>query len=93
MTKKDKNNEKQRWQVLKEITGKVQKNNQSSPTTLETENGIISNKNAIAEGFSIFFKNIGSNLANKLPQISKTFYQYLCPAYTHVDHQFETANY
>ena len=49
LLEKHKDNAKQRWQILKEITGKVQKKNQSLPTTLETENRIISDKNAIAE--------------------------------------------
>ena len=52
-----------RWQISKEITGKVQKKNQSLPTTLEMENRIISNKNAIAGEFNTFFTNIGPNLA------------------------------
>ena len=55
LLEKHKDNAKNRWQVLKEITGNVQKKNQSLPTTLETENGIISDKNAMAEKFNIFF--------------------------------------
>ena len=46
---------KQRWYVLKEITRKLQKKNKSPRTTLETENGIISDRNAIAEEFNTFF--------------------------------------
>ena len=34
---------------------KVQKKNQSLPTTLETESEIISDKNAITEEFTTFF--------------------------------------
>ena len=45
MLEKHKDNAKQRWQVLKEVTGKTQKKNQSFPTSLETENGIISDAN------------------------------------------------
>ena len=56
---KHKENAKQRWQILKEITGKVHKKNQPLPTTLETENGIISDKNAIAEEFNTLSANIG----------------------------------
>ena len=79
LLEKHKDNAKQRWQILKEITEKVQKKNQSLPTTLETENRIISDKNAIAEEFNTFFTNIVPNLANKIPQISKTFDQYFSP--------------
>ena len=41
LLEKHKANAKQRWQILKEITGKVQRKNQSLPTTLATENRII----------------------------------------------------
>ena len=97
LLEKHKDNAKQRWQILKEITGKVQKKNQSLPTTLETENRIISDKNAIAEEFNTFFTNIGPNLANKILQISKTFDQYFSPVDTQLNHhdltlkEFETA--
>ena len=82
---------------MKEITGKVQKKNQSLPTTLETENGIISDKNTIAEEFNTFFTNIGPNLSKKIPQISETFDQYFSPVDTQINHpdltlkEFETA--
>ena len=59
LLEKHKDNVKQGWYVLKEITGKVQKKNQSLPTTLETKNGIISDKNVIAEEFNTFFTNTG----------------------------------
>ena len=36
----------------------------------------MSDKNANAEEFNTFFTNIGRNLANKTPQIIKTFDQY-----------------
>ena len=54
LLEKHKDNAKQRWQVLKEITGKIQKEKQSLPSTLKTENGIISDKNATAEEFNTF---------------------------------------
>ena len=97
LLEKHKDNAKQRWQILKEITRKVQKKNQSLPTTLETENRIISDKNAIAEEFNTFFTNIVPNLANKIPQISKTFDQCFSPVDTQLNHhdltlkEFETA--
>ena len=82
---------------MKEITGKVQKKNQSLPTTLEMENRIISGKNTIAEEFNTFFTNIGPNLSKKIPQISKTFDQHFSPVDTQINHhdltlkEFETA--
>ena len=45
----------------------------------------------------LFFTNIGPNLANKIPQISKTFDQYFSPVNTQINHhdltlkKFETA--
>ena len=86
LLEKRKDNAKQRWQVLKQITGKVQTKNQSLSTTLETENGIVSDKNAIAEEFNTLFMNIGPNLANKISQISKTFDQYFSPIDTQKNH-------
>ena len=71
---------------MKEITGKVQRKNQSLPTTLETENRIISDKNAIIEEFNTFLTNIGPNLAPKIPEISKTFDQYFSPVDTQINH-------
>ena len=67
LLEKHKDNAKQRWQILKEITKKVQKKYRSLPTTLKTENGITSDINAIAEEFNTFFTNIAPNLANKIP--------------------------
>ena len=71
---------------MKEITGKIQKKNQSLPSTLETESGIISDKNTIAEEFNAFFTNIDPNLSKKIPQISKTFNQYFSPIDTQINH-------
>ena len=70
---------------MKEITGKVQKRNQSLPTILETEKGIISEKNAIAEEFNSFFMNIDPNLANKIPQVRKTLDNYFSLVDTQID--------
>ena len=67
---------------MKEITRKAQEKNQFLATTLETENGIISDKNAIAEEFNTFFIIIGPNLANEIAEVSKMFDQYFCPVDT-----------
>ena len=67
------------------------------PTTLETENGIISDKNATAEKFNTFFPNIGPNLVNKIPQVSKAVDHYFSLVDTQINHhdltfeEFETA--
>ena len=84
---------RKRWQISKEVIGKVKKKNQSLPTTLEMENRIISDKNAIAGEFNNFYANIGPKLANKIPQISKTFDQYFSPVDTLVDQYFSPLSY
>ena len=82
---------------MKEIIGKVQKKNQSLPTILEKENGITSDKNAIAKEFSTFFTSIGPDPANRIPPVSKTFDQYFFLVDTKIDYhdltlkEFETA--
>ena len=70
---------------MKEITVKLQNKNQSLLTTLEIENRIILDKNAIAEEFITFFANIAPNLANKIPQVSKTFDQFFFTVDTQID--------
>ena len=71
---------------MKEITVKLQNKNQSLLTTREIENRIILDKNAIAEEFITFFANIAPNLANKIPQVSKTFDQFFFPVDTQIDY-------
>ena len=56
LLEKHKDNAKQRWQILKEITGKVQKENQSLPTTLETKNRIISDKMLLLKNLTLFLR-------------------------------------
>ena len=60
---------------------------QKSVSTNYTWNGIISDKNTIAEEFNTFLTNIGPNLSKKIPQISKTFDQHFSPVYTQINHQ------
>ena len=76
---------------------KVQKKNQSLPSTLEIESKIISDKNTIAEEFNTFLTNIDPNLSKKILQMSKTFNQYSSPIDTQINHhdltlkEFKTA--
>ena len=73
------NDAKQRWQILKEITGKVQKKNQSLPTTPETENGTIWWR------IHYFSYKYRSKSGWKTPQINKTFDQYFPPTDTQIN--------
>ena len=78
---------------LEKILGKIQRKHQSLPTTLETENEIISDINAIDVEFNTFFTNICPNLANKIPQISKKFDQYFSLVDTGINHYDVTLKY
>ena len=73
LLEKHKDNAKQRWQILKEITRKVQKKNQSLPTTLETENRIISDKNhhdLTLKEFETAYKSLKRNKASGIDDIN-----------------------
>ena len=66
---------------------KVQKKNQSLPTALETEAKLYLIKMLLLKNSLLFFTNIRPDLANKIPQVNKTFDQYFSPADTKIDHQ------
>ncbi|XP_065645234.1 uncharacterized protein LOC136075726 [Hydra vulgaris] len=64
------------WQVLNEIIGKP-KINESFPKILHTKNKTIDNENNIANEFNNFCVNIGPKLAAKIPNVNKSFKEYL----------------
>ena len=94
MLEKHKDNAKQRWQVLQEITEKVQKKNKAPPTSLDTERKLFLIRMVFQKNSTLFFTNIGPNLPNKIPQLSKTFDHYFSPVDTQINHHdlsFESA--
>ena len=94
MLEKHKDNAKQRWQVLQEITGKVQKKNKAPPTSLNTETKLYLIKILFQKNSTLFSTNIGPNLSNKIPQLRETFDQYFSPVDTQINHydlSFESA--
>ena len=74
---KYKNDSKKTWQVMKEITGKKKTKSNSFPKMLKLETGNTYNQKKIADEFNSFFTNIGTNLANKIPNVQKSFKDYL----------------
>ncbi|XP_065667836.1 uncharacterized protein LOC136088102 [Hydra vulgaris] len=63
-------------QVLNEIIGKP-KINESFPKILHIKNKTIDNENNIANELNNFFVNIGPKLAAKIPNVNKSFKEYL----------------
>ncbi|XP_065642827.1 uncharacterized protein LOC136074439 [Hydra vulgaris] len=64
------------WQVQNKIIGKP-KVNESFPKILHIKNKTIDNENNIANEFNNFFVNIGPKLAAKIPNVNKSFKEYL----------------
>ena len=62
---------------MKEITGKLNNNSNNFPKTLKTSDGLITNKNKMAEEFNKYFTNIGPNLAAKITTVRHNFKRYL----------------
>ena len=71
-----KNNAKQLWKLLKEITGKA--NDKSTFCNSFTIDGVLtSDNNTIANGFCQFYKNIGKKFASKIGKPNKQFSEYM----------------
>ena len=75
---KYKNNTKKIWNIMKEITGKINVKTNNFPKTLKTNEGLITDDNhKMAKEFNKYFTNIGPNLAEKIPNVEQTFKDYL----------------
>ena len=79
LIEKYKNYSKKTWQIMKEITGKKRINSDGLPKMLKTETGFIYDQEQIANEFNNFFTNVGSNLANKIPTVQKSFARTIYP--------------
>ena len=62
---------------MKEIIGKKKCNNETLPKHLIVDKVKMHDAKSITEKFNEFLVNIGSNLANKIPQCDLTFKSYL----------------
>lgn len=85
--KKYQNNSKQLWRIMKEITGKQKENSNSLPQTIKVNEKSIYDEKQIATEFNNFFTNVGTNLANKIPNIQITFDEFLSPTEKILDFQ------
>ena len=76
LLEKYQNNAKKSWLIMKKITGKLT-SQKSFPKTLNTAQGLITNKQNMANEFNKFFTNIGPKLASKIQNVNTNFKQYL----------------
>jgi len=76
---KNNGNSKKTWDTIKEIIGKNKNltNKNKFPKEISLNGKLISHNSEIATAFNEFFINIGSNLASKIPNSTKTFNSYL----------------
>ena len=66
LLKKNQNNLKTSWRILKEVINK--KKSTSSCSRFRINNRLISDNKSIANGFNSYFVNIGPTLASKIPK-------------------------
>ena len=62
---------------MKEIAGKIKSKSNPFPKRLKTEHALIEDEKKMAGEFNIFFTNIGPKLAQKIPDINKSFEDYV----------------
>lgn len=72
-----KNNSKETWKIMKELSGKTKVKTKNLPKMLQTNNGQSYDTTEIAKEFNIFFTNVGPNLASKIPTTNQSFKHYL----------------
>ena len=72
-----KGNSRKTWQIMKELTGKKKNKSGYLPKMLKSDKGLIFKQEEIANNLNNFFTNVGSNLANKIPNAQKCFKDYL----------------
>ena len=74
---KFKGDTKKIWGAMKEILGKCATNSSILPTKISVNKTDIFDTKKIADEFNKFFTNIGTDLANKIPNASKRFGFYI----------------
>ena len=75
------------WQIMKEITGKCKVNSNRFPKSINVNGKSIKKNNLIAEEFNKYFTNIGTNLASKIQNTSKTLDDFLFPVQKNMEHR------
>ena len=71
------------WQIMKEITGKCKVSSNRFPTSINVTRKSIKKNNLIAEEFNKYF----TNLARKIQNTSKAFYDFLFPVQKNMEHK------
>ena len=82
-----KNNIKNKWKTLKDVTGKTVINENPLPKKIALENKEITDQKTVAEKFNKFYVNVGPNLASKIPQNNNDYKPYLPDITTLFDEQ------
>ena len=75
------------WSVIKEILGKCNTKSSTPPTKITVNKTDIFDAAKIDDEFNKFFTNIGTDLANKIPNASKPFDSYITKANTSMKSQ------
>ena len=74
---KYKHDAKKTWSIMKELIGKIKLKSSNLPRRITVNKVDIFDERKIANEFNAFFTNIGSKLASKIPNASKTFETYI----------------
>ena len=74
---KYKHDAKKTWSIMKELIGKIKPKSSNLPRRITVDKVDIFDERKIANEFNAFFTNIGSKLASKIPNASKTFETYI----------------
>ena len=70
-------NTKRSWQLMKEITNKIKKKNNTFPEALKINKNSQYSAEQIGNEFNSFFANVGPSLAKIIPPVSTSFTEYL----------------
>ena len=85
--RKFKGDTRKTWGVMKEILGKCNTKSSTLPTKITINKTDIFDAAKIADEFKKFFTNIGTDLANKIPNASTPFDSYITKGNTSMESQ------
>ena len=89
---KFKGDAKKTWSVMKEILGQCTTKSSTLPTKILVNKTGIFDAKKIADEFNIFFTNIGTDLANEIPNASKQFDSYITKVNISMESQLLSIN-
>ena len=85
--RKFKGDAKKIWSIMKELLGKCTTKSSTLPTKIAVNETDIFDATKIVDEFNKFFTNIGTDLANKIPNASKRFDSYITKVNTSMESQ------